>query len=70
MSFLAIDKDGSEFVYEYKPCYQLGEWRPYSDPVTYRDTFNFVELPKGSIECLTGLKMTYQSEPFELKLDF
>jgi len=62
MSYLAVDLDGEEFIYEYKPtrdeeskCFRAGD--EYDD--------NYVLLPKGSIEKLIGKKMTWNNEPYE-----
>jgi len=74
MAWVAVDEDGSEFMYDVKPIvnnkvYTNVEhtelekmWildNPYDD--------NYIRLPKGSIEKLIGKKLTWEDEPVELK---
>lgn len=59
MAFVAVDKDGTELIYElcpkrYEMCWQL-----------YRS--ECVELPKGSIEKLIGRKLTWEDDPVKLE---
>lgn len=61
MSWLAVDKNGDEWVYEYEPFRDEARdiWRSnYSD--------NLCELPLGSIFKLTKLKMTWNDEPIKI----
>ena len=57
MSFVAVDKDGSEWVFEINPTRRKDvEW--YSN-------LWFIELPQGSIDKLIGRRMTWDDEPVE-----
>ena len=61
MAWVAKNKCGEEYVYESEP-YRKGDiWVIYdwSDAV--------VQLPKGSIEKLTGSPMSWDDEPREVK---
>jgi hypothetical protein len=65
MSVLVVDKDGTEWVWNYRPLRNKyrGRWeRPYSDEGDYQS----VELPKGSIKKLIGKTLTWADEPYEL----
>ena len=53
--WLAVDEDGSEWVFDEKPEKDIIHW--YSDYL--------VELPPGSIEAITGVKLSWQDEPLE-----
>jgi len=60
MAWLAVDKDGDEYIYE-------------SEPERYDDMFvcsgyddKLFELPNGSIEKLIGKKLTWDDEPVEI----
>lgn len=63
MAWLAVDKDGTELVWSYRPLRNKyrGRWdAPYNDDdYIYRS----IELPKGSIEKLIGWTMTWEYEP-------
>lgn len=64
MAYLAVDKDGDEYVFDNIPEKRDEEWMS--------DEYNFIEpkevyLPKGSIEKLTGKVITWEDEPIELK---
>lgn len=58
MAYLAVDKDGDEWVYEEYPERHYSVWDSY----THR-----VELPKGSIAKLIGRELTWEDEPVELE---
>lgn len=60
MAWVAVDKDGTESIFEYAP---IGRYKNYWDSYGDRD----VVLPKGSIEKLIGRKLTWDDEPVELK---
>jgi hypothetical protein len=60
MTFLAVDKNGQEWIYG-------------SEPERYDDMFvcskyddKLFELPNGSIEKLIGKKLTWDDEPVEI----
>lgn len=60
MTWLCVDKDGSEWVFDGLPM--RGETGWYMD---YEAT-SCVELPKGSIEKLIGRKLTWRCKPVEI----
>ena len=59
MTFLGIDKNGKEWIYEFDKdrtsC-------PGNCPVKY----NFIELPSGTIEKILGRKLKPNGEPVKL----
>lgn len=66
MAWVAVDRDGSEWIY--------GGGRPYRGYETFFFVANIgsigrasVELPKGTIEKLIGRKLKWEDEPVELK---
>lgn len=61
MAWLAVDKDGSEYVYQDKPIRK--------DKLFDRqeDESELVQLPEGSIKKLTGKELTWDDEPIELE---
>ena len=60
MTWVAVDKNGYEFIYRDKPCLRF-------DTYWYAGDEHFVELPKGSIKKLIGRKLTWEDEPVKLK---
>jgi len=54
MSYLGIDKDGKEWIFE------------YDGKRTDGCSYNFIELPSGSVEKLIGRKLKRRSEPVNL----
>jgi hypothetical protein len=65
MSVLVVDRDGSEWVWNYRPLRNKhrGRWEsPYSEEGEYQ----CVELPNGSIEKLIGKILTWGDEPYEM----
>lgn len=60
MAWLAIDKDGSEYIYDQKPAKAGTYWYSY-----YSSDHN-MSLPKGSIEKLIGIKLTWEDDPVEI----
>ena len=68
MAFVAVDADGTEYIYE--QCMPLRYerekyWITGFDE--YGDTHPCIELPKGSIAKLIGRELTWEDEPVELK---
>lgn len=61
MAWLAVDMDGSEYVYQDKPIRK--------DKLFDRqeDESELVQLPEGSIKKLTGKELTWDDEPIELE---
>ena len=68
MAWVAVDKDGSEFIYEDKPERYIACWRIWRREFT-GETMNHVFLPKGSIKKLIGKELSWSDEPVELKGD-
>lgn len=58
MLWLAVDEDGTEWIYEYKPERLASEWN-------FGGSYNII--PKGSIQKLIGRSLTWNDEPVELK---
>ena len=58
MAWVAVDKNGDEYIYEDKPHREEGKWV---------EIFDFVELPKGSIKKLIGRELTWSDNPIELE---
>jgi hypothetical protein len=66
MAWLAVDEDGSEYIYVIKPFRNPeGVW----DFVLSHGWETLFELPKGSIRKLIGRELTWDDEPLELKDD-
>jgi len=61
MAWLAVDMDGTEYIYAEKPQRLTDIWQA-SD--AYDDSL--VLLPSGSVEKLVGKKMTWDNEPIEV----
>lgn len=63
MAWLAVDKDGNELLFiGKKPVRWRDEWVLDED-----DTEDAYILTKGIIEKLSGIKLTWEDEPLELK---
>ena len=60
MAYLAVDADGTEVAYEFKPRRDDGIW--INQPYTH-----FVKHPKGSIAKLIGRELTWNDEPVKLE---
>lgn len=58
MAWLAVDADGSEWIYG--ACPNRGK-------MYWEDFCEYMELPRGSIKKLTGRELTWSDEPYELK---
>lgn len=59
MAYVAVDKDGSEYIYRYKPKREYDEWAYGGD--------SFIKLPQGMIKKMIGRTLTWDDEPVELK---
>ena len=57
MSWVAVDKNGDEYIYECRPHRDRDEWC----------ACDFLELPKGSIKKLIGRDLTWENHPIELE---
>lgn len=67
MAWLCVDEDGDEMIFDNKPKRDTsptcgGYWSRNEE----NDYCN-VDLPKGTIKKLIGKKLTWESEPYELK---
>lgn len=65
--WLAVDKNGDEYVYQEKPVREKSLW----DTVKviegeYNDT-DCVELPKGTIKRMLGKELTWEDDCIELR---
>jgi len=62
MAWVAVDKNGDEFIYDVIPT--RAENRKWYPSFTVSD--GYVKLPKGSIKKLINIKITWKDEPVEL----
>lgn len=60
MAWVAVDKNGCEAIYRYKPDRGNECWNPHC-------LIAFIILPKGSIKKLIGRELDWSNEPVELK---
>lgn len=62
MAYLCVDKDGSEWIFDWPPtrCKSAGWWAEICGT-------SKVQLPSGSIAKLIGRELTWEDEPVELK---
>ena len=58
MAWLAVDKDGQEWIYLSKPVKFTRSWRPSNASCT--------QLPKLTIRDLLDKDMTFEDEPVEI----
>ena len=58
MAWVAVDKNGDEYIFECMPHRYEGEWY---------ETCDNQELPKGSIKKLIGRDLTWKNHPIELE---
>lgn len=69
MAWLAVDKDGKEFLYLTKPeriiHYNVFDSRQIDFEIWASDGDN-LELNKGSIKSLLGKELTWNDEPIEI----
>lgn len=61
MAWLAVDKDGAEWIFETKPIRNVNVFYLFGD-----DSENLLELPNGTIEKIIGRKITWEDEPVEI----
>lgn len=67
MAWVAVNKDGSESIFDVKPNRVDRFW---SDEFYINDDVRWdseIELPKGSIKKLIGRDLDWNDEPVELK---
>ena len=68
MAFVAVDKDGSEYIYDQVSPYREDDedfWRANYDK--HGESYSCIELPPGSIAKLIGRELTWADDPVELK---
>jgi len=63
MAWVAVDKDGEEYIFADKPKLEDGVWMPAG----WKGLDSTVKLPDGSIEKLTGSPMSWEDSPREVK---
>ena len=63
MAWVAVTKQGREFISMCKPIRVTDEYNYYG----WKDTFTEISLPKGSIKRLIGRELTWNNEPLELR---
>jgi hypothetical protein len=61
MAWIAVDKNGDEYMYENSP--ERNEFNRWYDVIN--QSF-WLEVPKGTSLKLTGKQLTWDDEPFEL----
>lgn len=77
MAWVAVDKDGQEGIFTFKPyrkdynrsLYKLYEPTYWSDKDAskYGNEDTEIKLPKGTIKKLIGKDLTWEDNPVELK---
>lgn len=67
MAWVAVDKDNTELIFQYKPSRMTYTWdyTLYNGEILADDGYIFV--PKGTIKKLIGKDLTWEDEPVELK---
>ena len=61
MAWVAIDEDGRECIYQFRPKRGNGQFMPLYSYSMY------LVLPQGSIKKLIGRDLTWEDNPVELK---
>lgn len=62
MAWLAVDKNGSEYIYNFEPI-RRNDY--FECDESYYDS-GYVKLSEGSIMKLIGQKLTWDDEPVEI----
>lgn len=64
MAYLAVDKNGDEYIYETHPerDMEYNSWNLYD---FLRDS-NMIKLPEGTIEKIIGKPLVWENDPVEL----
>jgi hypothetical protein len=64
MAYLAVDKDGTETIYNTKPIRGTNQIKCNTEMwVLPRMSTHYIILPKGSIKKLIGKDLTWNDEP-------
>lgn len=61
MARVAVDNDGTENIFQFRPRRSLDKFLPLYSYSMY------LTLPKGSIKKLIGKDLTWEDDPVELK---
>lgn len=64
MAWVAVDKDGTEFIYNPEPYRDTVYFMWYIESDFYSRA---IQLPKGTIKKLLGRELIWEDEPVELK---
>ena len=64
MTYFCVDKDGTERCSNECPIRGSFRWESWTD--MYGTTCHIIRLPEGSIERLTGHKITWENEPLKV----
>lgn len=67
MAWLAVNKDGTEWIMPEKPFRGWGGYWEYLEEV-YNVPIE-IELPKGTVYKLLGKELTWDDEPVELQTE-
>lgn len=68
MAWLAVDKDGTEAIYNIKPFRGVNKIKHNTEMWALPTLGSYyILLPKGSIKKLTGKDLTWNDEPVKLK---
>ena len=66
MAWVAVDKDGSECIFLYKPSRtNYNSWTDRSNVIRREDSG--IDMPKGSIKKLIGRDLSWEDNSVELK---
>lgn len=65
MAWLAVDKNGGEWIFDDKPVRVYGSY--FDLPQYWYVCSNKVLLPKGTIKKLIGRELSWDDEPVKLK---
>lgn len=63
LSTLAVDEDGREYIFNIRPTRAYTAFGIWSGKNL---NFSKISLPNGTIEKITGKKITWKDEPIEL----
>jgi hypothetical protein len=67
MAYLAVDKDGTEIIYNIKPVRGTNKVKCNTEMWALSSIdAHYILLPKGSIKKLIGKDLTWDDEPVEI----
>lgn len=70
MAYLAVSKDGMEFIYALQPKRGQEKWIPelfQVFPTVIMEETAYIQLPKGTIAKLIGKELTWEDEPVKIE---